>query len=232
MDRASFWICGYRFCVAVSVFEAFAMGRSVLSLYRWNSTAPTPASEASHEIPTGRLEDYQLEVKFKPDVTPRFCKPRTVPFAVQEDLNQAYDAGIAKGIWEPTKMPAPSNVTQLRSFLGSVQFYNKFLPDLSTISGPLYHLTEKSTKWKWDQPQEDAFKKLKQMLTDNTVLAHFDPILVANLSLQRYNRDKLATRMGSKCARTVLSVSICFNFLKASSCGWSHFHLVLFSVRW
>ena len=50
----------------------------------------------------GRLKDYQLEVKFKPDVTPRFCKPRTVPFAVQEDLNQAYDAGIAKGIWEPT----------------------------------------------------------------------------------------------------------------------------------
>ena len=49
-----------------------------------------------------RLKDYQLEVKFKPDVTPRFCKPRTVPFAVQENLNQAYDAGIAKGIWEPT----------------------------------------------------------------------------------------------------------------------------------
>ena len=322
----------------------------------------------------GRLKDYQLEVKFKPDVTPRFCKPRTVLFAVQEDLNQAYDTGIAKGIWEPTifneygtpvvpvrkqslpnqptasvrvcgdyfvfinaqlethrqpmplpedlirrlggthyfskvdladaynhielgpesqkrlalsthrgvllqkrllfgissatgyfqdimnqltsdltgvavylddilisgttaedhlnnlrqllkrlndkglrcriekcvlaednvtylghtisrngickgpkadtvnNMPAPSNVTQLRSFLGSVQFYNKFLPDLSTISGPLYHLTEKSTKWKWDQPQEDAFKKLKQMLTDNTVLAHFNPSCPVGIS--------------------------------------------------
>ena len=47
------------------------------------------------------LKDYNLEVKFKPDVTPRFCKPRTVPFAVQEDLNQAYDVGIAKGIWKP-----------------------------------------------------------------------------------------------------------------------------------
>ena len=84
--------------------------------------------------------------------------------------------GISKGPKADavTKMPAPSNVSQLRSFLGSVRFYNKFLPDLSTISGPLYHLTEKSTKWKWDQPQENAFKKLKQMLTDNTVLAHFD----------------------------------------------------------
>ena len=56
------------------------------------------------------------------------------------------------------------------------------LPDLSTISGSLYHLTEKSTKWKWDQPQEDAFKKLKQMLTDNTVLAHFDPSCPVGIS--------------------------------------------------
>ena len=53
--------------------------------------------------------------------------------------------GIAKGPKADavTKMSAPSNVTQLRLFLGSMQFY-KFLPDLSTIFGPLYHLTEKN----------------------------------------------------------------------------------------
>ena len=50
----------------------------------------------------GRLKDYLLEVKFKPYVTPRFCNPRTVLFAVQEDLNQANDFSTAKGIWEPT----------------------------------------------------------------------------------------------------------------------------------
>ena len=49
--------------------------------------------------------------------------------------------GISKGPKADavTKMPASSNVSQLRSFLGSVQFYNKFLLDLSTISEPLYH---------------------------------------------------------------------------------------------
>ena len=79
-------------------------------------------------------------------------------------------------------MPAPSSVTELRLFLGSVQFYNKFLPDLSTISSPLYHLTEKNTKWKWDQPQENALKMLEQMLTDNTVLAQFDPSCPVGIS--------------------------------------------------
>ena len=53
------------------------------------------------KLELGCLKDYNLKVKFKPDVTPRFCKSRTVPFAVQEDLNQAYDVGIAKGIWKP-----------------------------------------------------------------------------------------------------------------------------------
>ena len=43
----------------------------------------------------GCLKDFQLEVKFKPDAKPIFCKPRVVPFAIQEDLCQAYDAGIA-----------------------------------------------------------------------------------------------------------------------------------------
>ena len=46
------------------------------------------------------LTHYSLEVKFKSDVIPRFCKPRTVPFNVQCDLNHAYDVGIGKRIWK------------------------------------------------------------------------------------------------------------------------------------
>eukprot|EP00731_Ephydatia_muelleri_P000962 Em0001g962a len=51
----------------------------------------------------GCLKDFQLEVKFKPDAKPIFCKPRMVPFAIQEDLCQACDAGIARGVWLPTQ---------------------------------------------------------------------------------------------------------------------------------
>jgi len=47
----------------------------------------------------GCLNDFKLEVKFKKDAKPIFCKPRPVPYAIQENLAQAYDAGIAKGVW-------------------------------------------------------------------------------------------------------------------------------------
>ena len=50
----------------------------------------------------GCLKDVELEVKFKSEAKPIFCKPRTVPFALLEDLNQAYDEGIKKRIWVPT----------------------------------------------------------------------------------------------------------------------------------
>ena len=36
--------------------------------------------------------------------------------------------------------------------------------------------------WKWEEPQQDAFQKLKQMLTNNTVLAHFDPSCPVGIS--------------------------------------------------
>ena len=43
----------------------------------------------------GCLKGFQLEVKFKPEAQPIVCRPRVVPFAIQDDLCQAYDAGIA-----------------------------------------------------------------------------------------------------------------------------------------
>ena len=48
----------------------------------------------------GRLKDFELEVKFKPDAKLNFCKTRAVPFALQEDLTQAYEAGIRRGVWQ------------------------------------------------------------------------------------------------------------------------------------
>ena len=43
--------------------------------------------------------------------------------------------------------PAPTNVTQLRSFLGLVNYYNKFLPNLAANLTPLYSLLSKHQRW-------------------------------------------------------------------------------------
>ena len=45
--------------------------------------------------------------------------------------------------------PAPHNVRELKSYLGLLSYYGKFLPDLSSVLVPLYHLLRKHVSWRW-----------------------------------------------------------------------------------
>ena len=78
--------------------------------------------------------------------------------------------------------PEPQNVGELRSFLGMVTYYGKFLPDLATTLASLYHLLGKSTPWVWRKDQREAFQHIKQLLHSGRVLTHFDdklPLVLA-----------------------------------------------------
>ena len=92
--------------------------------------------------------------------------------------------GIAKGhkVDAIVRMPPPTDITTLRSCLGSVQFYNKFLPNLATTTEPFYRLTKKEIQWKWGAEEQATFQKLKDMLCADTVLAHFYPSLPVGVS--------------------------------------------------
>ena len=88
----------------------------------------------------------------------------------------------ARGI-QPTKekiravaeAPAPQTVTQLRSFLGLINYYGKILPQLSSTLAPLYSLLQKNAKWTWNEHQQKAFEEAKSQLTSSCLLVHFDP---------------------------------------------------------
>ncbi|XP_073966945.1 uncharacterized protein, partial [Choristoneura fumiferana] len=71
-------------------------------------------------------------------------------------------------------MQPPKNISELRSFLGMVNFYGKFVKNLSSHLGPLYDLLKKGTYWCWDNARELAFKRVKSLLTSTNVLVHFD----------------------------------------------------------
>ena len=71
--------------------------------------------------------------------------------------------------------PQPKNVAELRSFLGILNYYGKFLPNLSSKLAPLYRLLHKQTKWSWGREQEKAFTEAKNALQADALLVHFDP---------------------------------------------------------
>ena len=81
-----------------------------------------------------------------------------------------------------TEVSQPTNVTQLKAFLGLVNYYAKFLPDLATKLAPLYQLLKQDTQWEWLDQQEQSFQEVKQLLSTPSILVHFDdrkPIVVA-----------------------------------------------------
>ena len=78
--------------------------------------------------------------------------------------------------------PVPHNVSELRSFLGLLNYYRTFLPNLATVLHPLNELLQTKRKWKWSSECNSAFQEAKKLLTTSHVLAHYDaklPICLA-----------------------------------------------------
>ena len=71
--------------------------------------------------------------------------------------------------------PNPTNVQELRSFLGMLSYYSKFLPNMSSVLAPLYQLLGKNARWVWREAQQAAFANAKQCLLAAGVLVHYDP---------------------------------------------------------
>ncbi|KAK2575252.1 hypothetical protein KPH14_012703, partial [Odynerus spinipes] len=79
------------------------------------------------------------------------------------------------------RMPRPSNITELRAFLGMINYYGRFIRNLSQILTPLYKLLEKENRqegsFRWSPACEAAFVAAKKAFMSDQILAHYDPQL-------------------------------------------------------
>lgn len=70
--------------------------------------------------------------------------------------------------------PTPQDTQQLKSFLGMLNYYGKFIPNLSIILHPLHYLLKKGASWNWSKECDKAFKEAKDALLNERVLAHYE----------------------------------------------------------
>ena len=90
-------------------------------------------------------------------------------------INKEGITPIPERIQDLLKAPIPKDVTQVKSFLGMLNYYHRHLPNLAETLEPLHRLLRKNEKWVWGNEQTKAFEKVKEMLCSKNLLIHYDP---------------------------------------------------------
>ncbi|GBM96973.1 Retrovirus-related Pol polyprotein from transposon 17.6, partial [Araneus ventricosus] len=111
---------------------------------------------------------YGLEIKFKKC---QFLR-RKVEFLGHVVENGTVRPSVAKTI-AVKKFPVPTTVKRVQSFLGLTGYFRKFIPAYSKIAKPLSDLIRSDNPFVFEQPQIEAFEKLKKLLTESPVLSIF-----------------------------------------------------------
>ena len=88
---------------------------------------------------------------------------------------------VPKKVAAVVGMRDPTNVTELRSLLGSVNYYQRLIPNLSAVLAPLYALLKKGAVWRWTASCRSSLNQVKAALTSGRVLMRFDQSLPLKL---------------------------------------------------
>lgn len=78
--------------------------------------------------------------------------------------------------------PRPSNISELRAFIGMANCYSKFIADFAQKLTPLYTLLQKDVPFVWSNSCDETFKTIKADICSDNVLVHFNPKLPIILS--------------------------------------------------
>ena len=70
----------------------------------------------------------------------------------------------------------PQNKSEVRSYIGLVNFIGKFIPNFSTIIAPISSMLSKTAVYIWGEEQEEAFQTVLEEIRSPRILQHFDPL--------------------------------------------------------
>ena len=69
-----------------------------------------------------------------------------------------------------SNLPPPNTLKDIRSFLGHVGFYRRFIKDFTSISRPMCQLLANDVLFEWSKECTEAFERLKALLTSAPIM--------------------------------------------------------------
>ena len=108
------------------------------------------------------------------------------------------------------QMEPPRNSAEVRRFFGRVNYLSKFLPNISALGEPLRRLINLlDDKFCWGRDQEQAFEKLKQMTSSETMLRYYDPNLPVVLQQSSVGHGAVLLQQGRPVAYASRALTDC-----------------------
>ena len=99
---------------------------------------------------------------------------------------------VKSKVKDMVNMKPPKDVDELVSFLSGVNYYRRYIPNMSKVIAPLEEPRKKGVKWKWGKEEQRAWKNLKELLSSETVLTLYNQ----NLPL-KLDTDASSTGLGA-----------------------------------
>ncbi|GFR63425.1 Pol polyprotein [Elysia marginata] len=124
-----------------------------------------------------RLQEYGLKANLHKC---RFFQPKVLFCGIsitKDGLHKTEDK-----IQAVTEAPTRTNKTQLRSFLGLVNYYHKWLENVAHIAKQLYDQLQDNKHFSWSAHCQEAFDKIKSMVASDKLLMRYDPDLPLRLA--------------------------------------------------
>lgn len=116
-----------------------------------------------------RLKMFNLRVHRQKSVlardSVRFLGHVIVPGGLQVDPEKV-DAIVS--------LPPPRNLKHLMSFIQTTSWFRRFIPNYADEARPLTSLLKKDVAWRWAEPQQQSFEKLKAQLVSAPILRQAD----------------------------------------------------------
>ena len=134
----------------------------------------TGKDDAEHkrnlEATLQRLDDSDIKLKRSKC---SFMQDEVEYFAFRVNRNGIHPS--PKKVEAILELEDPKNKKELQSWLGIVNYYRKFVPNMSTVVQPLTHLLANDVQWVWSQDCVQTCKEVKRLLASSEVLVHYNP---------------------------------------------------------
>ena len=131
-----------------------------------------------------------------------------------------------------SEFPAPTNITELRSFMGVANQLGGFTHLLSEAAGPLQDLLKPKNVFLWSPQHEEAFTKTKEILCSPHILVVFDPNLQTMLQTDASRLKGLGFALLQKHQVTWKLVQVGSRFITETESNYAMVELELLAVVW